>query len=152
MVINQLMAQLNRSFALMDLGSLHYFLRIEVQHTADGIHLSQHKYICDLFQRTNMLTAKPFPSPIVPTAGHSLSAYNGSPISNITEYRSVVDALQYATITRPDITYVVNRVCQFMHNPLDEHWKTVKRILRNLRGTTDRSIICVFLYPLNRIF
>lgn len=45
-------------------------------------------------------------------------------------------ALQYATFTRPDIALSVNKLCQYMHAPLDSHWKTVKRILRYLRGTT----------------
>ncbi|KAL5762222.1 hypothetical protein ACOSP7_018486 [Xanthoceras sorbifolium] len=49
-----------------------------------------------------MLAAKPFHSHMVTSAGHYLSAYVGSPISNVTEYRSIVGALQYATVTRPD--------------------------------------------------
>ena len=52
-------------------------------------------------------------------------------------YRSVVGALQYATITRPDIAYSVNKVCQFMSHPLESHWVAVKRILRYLKGTIN---------------
>ena len=52
-----------------------------------------------------------------------------------TLYRSVVGALQYATLTRPEISFVVNKVCQFVAKPLDSHWVTVKRILRYLKGT-----------------
>ncbi|KAL5821817.1 hypothetical protein ACOSQ3_023699 [Xanthoceras sorbifolium] len=105
------MLQLNKAFALKDLGDLHYFLDIKVQPIAIGLHLSQHKYIGDLLQRTGMLIVKPFPSPMVTATGHSLSAYKGCLLSNATEYRSVVGALQYATITRPDISYSLNRVC-----------------------------------------
>lgn len=53
-------------------------------------------------------------------------------MDDVTLYRSIVGALQYATITRPKISYTVNRVCQFMHSPTDTHWKAVKRILRYL--------------------
>ncbi|KAL6334751.1 hypothetical protein AAG906_021410 [Vitis piasezkii] len=56
------------------------------------------------------------------------------------EYRSVVGALQYITITRPEIAFSVNKVCQFMQKPLDTHWKVIKRILRYLNGTTDLGI------------
>ncbi|KAL5559464.1 hypothetical protein UlMin_035675 [Ulmus minor] len=59
-----------------------------------------------------------------------LTTIDGDPIPNITEYRSIVGALQYITITRPKIAYCVNRVCQFMQKPLDHHWKAMKRILR----------------------
>jgi len=41
--------------------------------------------------------------------------------SNATRFRQIMDALQYLTFTRPDIFFVVNRVCQFMHAPTDSH-------------------------------
>lgn len=56
-------------------------------------------------------------------------------------YRSVVGALQYATITRPDISYSVNKVCQFMDHPLEAHWVAVRRILRYLKGTIDHGLL-----------
>jgi len=47
----------------------------------------------------------------------------------------VVGALQYATITRPEISFSVNKGCQFTTHPCEEHWVAVKRILRYLKGT-----------------
>ena len=55
-------------------------------------------------------------------------------------YRSIVGALQYVTITRPELSYSVNKVCQFMHKPLEAHWQAVKRILRYLSGTLDYGL------------
>lgn len=57
-----------------------------------------------------------------------------------TLYRSVVGALQYATITRPELSFAVNKVCQFMAKPLESHWVAVKRILRYLKGTTSHGL------------
>jgi histone deacetylase 1/2 len=67
----------------------------------------------------------------------TLSATDGTLLSaaDATEYWSVVGGLQYLTITRPDVSYAVNRVYQYLHSPRDTHWSAVKRILRYVRST-----------------
>ncbi|CAN0847266.1 Retrovirus-related Pol polyprotein from transposon RE1, partial [Linum grandiflorum] len=50
-------------------------------------------------------------------------------------YRSIVGGLQYLNFTRPDISFAVNHVSQFLHQPTESHWCAVKRILRFLQGT-----------------
>jgi hypothetical protein len=57
-----------------------------------------------------------------------------------TQYRSVVGALQYLTLMQPDLSFAINRVCQFLHNPTTVHWERVKRILRYVRGTVWHGI------------
>lgn len=74
------------------------------------------------------------------TSSTQLSASQGVPFSDPSLYRSIAGGLQYATMTRPDISLAINRVCQYMHALLDSHWKAVKRILRYLRGTTNAGI------------
>jgi hypothetical protein len=69
-----------------------------------------------------------------------LSKNDGTPLQDATLYRSTVGALQYATVTRPDLQFVVNKVSQFMANPTDVHWKVVKRILRYIAGTLHHGI------------
>ncbi|WMV12772.1 hypothetical protein MTR67_006157 [Solanum verrucosum] len=87
---------LDQQFSLKDLGSLNYFLGIEVSPSSNGIILSQ---------------------------------------------SSVVGAFQYVTITRPEISYAINRVCQFMQSPTIAHWSTVKRILRYLKGSIHDGLL-----------
>ena len=57
-----------------------------------------------------------------------------------TRYRSLVGALQYLTLTRPDISFSVNKVCQYLHSPTTIHWSTVKRILRYVCGTLNYGL------------
>jgi len=66
-----------------------------------------------------MSNAKPITSPMAATT--SLSQFSGSTFSDVTLYRSTVGALQYLSLTRPDIAFVVNKVSQFMHAPRDTH-------------------------------
>ncbi|CAH9065651.1 unnamed protein product, partial [Cuscuta europaea] len=84
-----------------------------------------------------MQDARSILSPAEP--GSRLSA-SGDPMDDPHLYRSIVGALQYVTITRPEISYAVNRVCQFMHAPTVTHWQAVKRLLRYLKGTITTGL------------
>jgi len=75
-----------------------------------------------------MHEAKPISSPMASSS--SLSAFSGDAMEDQSLYRSTVGSLQYLSLTRPDLGFAVNRVCQFMHRPLKPHWQAVKRILR----------------------
>ncbi|GER52645.1 transposon Ty1-DR1 gag-pol polyprotein [Striga asiatica] len=95
--------------------------------------LRSHFSIKDL--GAGMKGAKGLKTPMV--SHPTLSKFQGNPISDGYLYRQIVGALQYITLTRPDISFSVNKVCQFMQSPLDTHWKAVKRILRYLADTKD---------------
>ena len=132
-VVVHLITSLNREFALKDLGEVNYFLGIEVKHIAKGIHFSQGKYITDLLCKAKMQGANPIS--ILMTSGQKLSSYGSESIQDVKLYKSIVGALQYVTVTRPENAYSVNKVCQYMQAPLESHWKVVKRILRYLKRT-----------------
>ncbi|KAM6562837.1 hypothetical protein CsatB_022835 [Cannabis sativa] len=85
-----------------------------------------------------MEDAKPLPTPIV--SGLKLSAHGHEPFDDPQLYRSIVGALQYLLITRPELSFSVNKVCQFMKTPLQSHWQAVKRILRYISGTMDYGL------------
>lgn len=69
----------------------------------------------------------------------------GTLVSNPTQYRSIVGALQYLTFTRSDIDYVVQQVCLHIHDPRDPHLASMKQILWYLEGTSDLGL---HLYPI----
>jgi hypothetical protein len=136
--ITHLISCLKQSFAMKDLGPLHYFLGIHVQPLLGGLHLSQTKYVSELLDRVHMTRAKPAKTPI--PAGSQLSQHDGDPLPNATEYRHLVGALQYCTLTRPDISFAVNQLCQFMHSPTTTHWTAAKRVLRYLKGSINHGL------------
>ena len=65
---------------------------------------------------------------------------DGNLINDASWYRSMAGALQYLTLTRPDIAYVVQQMCLHMHVPLDAHLTLLKRILRYVKGTTSLGL------------
>ena len=135
-----LLKELQNEFALKDLGDLHYFLGIEVSKVSNGILLTQDKYASDLLKRVGMSDCKAVAAPL--STSEKLSLHEGSLLGpkDATHYRSVVGALQYLTLTRPDISYSVNKVCQFLHAPTTVHWAAVKRILRYIKQCTSLGI------------
>ena len=88
-----------------------------------------------------MAAAKSCATPMAVT--ERLSKDSGITLSLVdaTQYRSIVGSLQYVTLTRPDISYSVNKVCQFLHSPTNIHWTAVKWILRYLQGTTTHGLL-----------
>lgn len=79
-----------------------------------------------------MTDSKPCSTPV--PAKSNFNTLDGAPLSNPTEFRQVIGALQYLTLTRPDISFAVNHVAQFMSAPRSAHLVAVKRILRYLKG------------------
>jgi hypothetical protein len=82
-----------------------------------------------------MHDCNPVKTPI--DAGAKLSLTDGDLLDNPTHYRSLTGALQYLTITRPEITYAVQQACLFMNAPRSSHMNLVKRIIRYIKGTLD---------------
>ncbi|KAJ1686058.1 hypothetical protein LUZ63_017448 [Rhynchospora breviuscula] len=137
-LISKYINHLHDKFALKDLGLVHFFLGIEVSSCAAGLVLSQSKYIMDILSKANMTNARPCDTPMA--SGVQLSKNDGELFDNPKLYRSIVGALQYATLTRPDISFAVNRVSQYMHNPTVPQWMAVKRILRYLCGSLNLKL------------
>ena len=75
--VDRLVHQLGSSFALKDLGPLHYFLGIEV-HTPrrGGLLLSQRKYASELLLRAGLQKCAPMSTPMA--ASETLSATDGT--------------------------------------------------------------------------
>ncbi|XP_041021256.1 uncharacterized mitochondrial protein AtMg00810-like [Juglans microcarpa x Juglans regia] len=109
---------------------------VEVISISGGLLLSQRQYILNLL---NIIEAKPVSFFL--SSSQQLPFFYVNPCLDENLFHIMVGALQYLSLTRPDISFAVNKVCQFMHKPTDIHWTVVKRILRYLKFSIDFSLL-----------
>lgn len=144
--ISHLIAALSAVFDLKDLGSLHYFLGIQITRTQFGLTLTQSKFASDVLYRFHMENSKPTKTPCYSST--RLLPYDDLSLSDPNEYRSMVGALKYLTFTRPDLAISVHQLCQFMSKLTSTHLEATKWVLRYIRGTLHHGISFT-LSPLN---
>ena len=126
MVLKKL-RELKMHFHTKDLGRLRYFLGIEVAKGRHGLVLSQRKYTQALLSEIGMLGSKPAETLMDP----NINMDEGSTeFEDKRRYRRLVGKLIYLTVTRPDITFAVSAMSQYMQNPRKIHWEVACRILR----------------------
>ncbi|GKA49431.1 ribonuclease H-like domain-containing protein [Tanacetum coccineum] len=128
---------LNNEFDMTDLGALNYFLGISADRTPICLFLSQKKYALQLFERAHMVTCNPSRTPV---DTKSKLGPEGAPVQDPTLYRNLAGGLQYLTFTRPDLSYAVQQICLYMHDPREPHLAALKRILRYVQGTLDLGL------------
>ncbi|RVX18797.1 Retrovirus-related Pol polyprotein from transposon TNT 1-94 [Vitis vinifera] len=135
--IQELKDFLSQQFEMKDLGHLSYFLGLEITHSTDGLYITQAKYASDLLSQAGLTDSKNVDTPVELNA--HLTPSGGKPLSNPSLYRRLVGSLVYLTVTRPNISYAVHQVSQYLSAPRSTHYAAVLRILRYLKGDpTDR--------------
>ncbi|XP_019178338.1 PREDICTED: uncharacterized protein LOC109173553 [Ipomoea nil] len=137
-LVANLMSKISSAFKIRDLGEHEFFLGIETIKCNDGILLSQQRYMNDILKRVGMAECKELVTPI--SASKSVS-FSADLYDDPTQYRSLAWALQLIymllTITRPDLSFAVNLLCQHMHAPTVSHWEQLKRVLKYVKGTVS---------------
>eukprot|EP00253_Pinus_taeda_P007878 PITA_07878 len=136
--ITSIKKELGKSFEMIDLGYVHYYLGIEINRHPKSIFLSQKKYIGDLLNRFGMTKCNPLTAPMEQNL--KLTPIDGKEFEDATKYRQLVGSLNYLTSTRPDILFNVGILSRFVQKPCEGHWFAAKRVLRYLKGTQDFGI------------
>nr|KYP66022.1 Retrovirus-related Pol polyprotein from transposon TNT 1-94 [Cajanus cajan] len=137
--IKRFKAYLNECFHMKDLGKLKYFLGIEVARNPTGIFLCQRKYTLDIISEAGLLGAKPAGTPL--EQNHHLSLATGALLANPERYRRLVGRLIYLCFTRPELSFSVHTLSQFMQEPRIEHWEAALRVVRFLKGNPGQGIL-----------
>ena len=137
--IQKLKQHLFSHFQTKDLGKLKYFLGIEVPQSNSRVVISQRKYTLNILTDTGMLDCKPVDTSMDPNV--KLVPSQGELLRDPERYRRLVGKLNYLTITRPDISFPMSVVSQFLQSPCDSHWDAVVRILRYIKGTLGQGVL-----------
>ncbi|GJV48825.1 retrovirus-related pol polyprotein from transposon TNT 1-94 [Tanacetum coccineum] len=121
-----------------ELGELRYFLGFEIVQTDACIFMSQKKYVEETLQKFNMVGCKTAFTPM--NINENLKPEDGTGMVNGSLYRSLIGQLLYLTHSRPDISFLIGVLSQFMHKPSKHHFGATKRVLRYLAGTKEFGI------------
>ncbi|KAK2452145.1 putative mitochondrial protein [Trifolium repens] len=136
---NEFKQYLKRCFHMKDLGSLKYFPGLVLARGAVGLFICQRKYTLDILSECKMLDCKPSSFPM--EQNQKLALDTGPMFADPSRYRRLVGRLIYLTITRPEITYSVHILSQFMQAPHQAHWDAAMRVLRYLKSSPGQGII-----------
>jgi hypothetical protein len=122
---------LNDRFQLKDLGQLKYFLGLEIARSELGISVCQRKYALDILETTGLLASKLAKVPMDPNV--KFSKDSGQLLADPTSYRRLVGRLLYLTLSRPDISFAVQVLSQFMDKPRAPHLDAATQVLRYIK-------------------
>ena len=133
---------LESKFRMKDLGQVSLFLGIEFEKEVDKITMSQTKYITRILERFGMQNCKPkYTSCEMNPQVTNSCALNENELKL---YRQIIGALIYImTATRPDLSYVVTKLSQFMSCASENHMIMAKHVLRYLKGTMNERLVFV---------
>lgn len=117
-----------------------YFLGLQIEYLDDGsIFIHQENYCKKVLDSFNMSATDPVSIPIDKSM---LSVEDSEKLDEQTPYRKAVGSLIYlATVSRPDISYVISVLSQFLDKPTKVHWCLVKKVLKYLKGTSGLGIL-----------
>ena len=135
--VERLKKVLATKFEVKDLGQMWYFLGMEVAKSRKGISISKRKYVLDLLIEIGMLGCKLSDTPI---KARKMIESDEKPVDR-ERYQRLVGRLIYISHTRPDITFAISVVRQYMHSPKESHLEALYKILRYLKGSLRRGLL-----------
>ncbi|XP_071912144.1 uncharacterized mitochondrial protein AtMg00810-like [Coffea arabica] len=137
--VQKFKSNLQANFQTKNLGYLQYFLGIEVVRSKYKIYLCQRKYVVDMLNEIGMLGCRLVDTLMDPNV--KLVGDQSALLDDSRQYRILVGKLNYFTVTRPDISFAVSVVNQFLDTSRTSHWDAVIRILRYLKSAPEKGFL-----------
>ncbi|MBW0536578.1 hypothetical protein O181_076293 [Austropuccinia psidii MF-1] len=137
-------SEIKKEFEVKDMGTSELMLGISICHLSDSVLLSQAHYTESLLDQYGMSDCQPVVTPMIPNL-HLDKATEDNVVAfknlNV-NYQSAIGGLSYlSTATRPDISFAVSSLSQFLENPGIQHWNAFIHVLRYLKGTSSFFLI-----------
>ena len=126
-------------FDMKDMDETKVILGVKITRMGDSIKLSQEHYVEKILKRFEHFDAKPVSTSY--DANTHLMKNRGDPMGQ-DEYAQIIGSLMHLmNFSRLDIAYAVCRLCRYIHNPNNDHWSTLARLMKYLRGTMNYGIL-----------
>ncbi|MBW0538331.1 hypothetical protein O181_078046, partial [Austropuccinia psidii MF-1] len=136
-------AQIAGEFEIKDIGATDLMLRVKISQGKERITLDQQHYAESLIELYGMGSCRPVSTPLVPNSHlepatlEEISEFNSLRVS----YRSAIGSINYlSTATRPDLSFAVSSLLQFLDRPGIKHWQGFLHVLRYLSGSQDLGL------------
>lgn len=136
--IKEVKLGLDAAFTIKHLGELNSFLGVKIIRNSSGTFMSQKKYIKDIITDTSLEECSTVATRL--SAGLKLSLDTGDLLTEPDVYRRLVGRLLYLGIIRPNLSYVVQHLSQFMHAPRTPHLRATIHLVKYLKGTMDYGL------------
>ena len=137
--IDRVKKALNKTFKIKDLSDLRYFLGFEVARSKKGIMMNQRKYALELLTDIGLLACKPAVTLMDNLV--KLSSTGSVSFTDVHVYRRLIGRLMYLTNTRPDITFSVQQLSQFLDKPTIAHYNATIKILKYVKGAPSLGLV-----------
>ena len=140
--VTMIKMELGKAFIIKDLGIASEFVGIAILYDEKSrrLKLSQTAAVKRAITKFGMDLCKPVSTPMERDVVDLLRS-TSAPAINVPYREAIGSLLYFSTCTRPDISHSVGVLSQFCSNPLEVHWKMVKRIFRYLKGTADYGLV-----------
>jgi Reverse transcriptase (RNA-dependent DNA polymerase) len=134
-MVEEFKRSMMKEFEMIYFRLMKYFLGLKVKQHEKDIFVLQETYVKKIMKILRMKNYNLIAT--LMELGTKFSIYDEEDEVDTNLYRSLIGSLRYLTFTRPDIMFAIDVASRYMESPMTSHWKTIKMILRYVRGTID---------------